>query len=49
VIVQEGGYDLATLGGLVRAALDGIQEGLERAERDRPREAARDDKELRHG
>jgi acetoin utilization deacetylase AcuC-like enzyme len=49
VIVQEGGYDLATLGGLVRAALDGIQEGLEPAQRDRPREAARDDKELRHG
>ena len=26
VIVQEGGYDLATLGGLVRAALEGIEE-----------------------
>jgi acetoin utilization deacetylase AcuC-like enzyme len=28
VIVQEGGYDLATIGPLVRAALEGIQDGL---------------------
>jgi acetoin utilization deacetylase AcuC-like enzyme len=27
VVVQEGGYDLETLGGLVRAALEGIAEG----------------------
>jgi acetoin utilization deacetylase AcuC-like enzyme len=27
VIVQEGGYDLETLGGLVRAALEGVEEG----------------------
>jgi acetoin utilization deacetylase AcuC-like enzyme len=27
VVVQEGGYDLATLGSLVRAALEGIEEG----------------------
>jgi acetoin utilization deacetylase AcuC-like enzyme len=27
VVVQEGGYDVATLGGLVRAALEGIAEG----------------------
>jgi len=27
VIVQEGGYDLATIGGLVLAALEGIEEG----------------------
>ncbi len=31
VVVQEGGYDLATLGGLVLAALEGIEEGLEDA------------------
>ena len=28
VVVQEGGYDLATIGGLVLAALTGIEEGL---------------------
>jgi len=28
VVVQEGGYDVAAIGSLVRAALDGIQEGL---------------------
>jgi acetoin utilization deacetylase AcuC-like enzyme len=27
VVVQEGGYDLAMLGGLVLAALEGIEEG----------------------
>jgi acetoin utilization deacetylase AcuC-like enzyme len=27
VVVQEGGYDLATIGGLVHAALEGIEEG----------------------
>ena len=27
VVVQEGGYDLATIGGLVRAALAGLEEG----------------------
>jgi acetoin utilization deacetylase AcuC-like enzyme len=27
VVVQEGGYDLAAIGGLVRAALQGIEEG----------------------
>ena len=27
VVVQEGGYDLAALGGLVLAALEGIEEG----------------------
>jgi acetoin utilization deacetylase AcuC-like enzyme len=31
VVVQEGGYDLAALGGLVRAALEGLEEGLEMA------------------
>ncbi len=29
VVVQEGGYDLAAIGGLVVAALTGIEEGLE--------------------
>ena len=29
VVVQEGGYDLATIGGLVRAALDGTEAGTE--------------------
>ena len=29
VVVQEGGYDLATIGGLVRAALEGITTGQE--------------------
>jgi acetoin utilization deacetylase AcuC-like enzyme len=29
VVVQEGGYDLASVGGLVRAALEGLEEGLE--------------------
>jgi acetoin utilization deacetylase AcuC-like enzyme len=29
VVVQEGGYDLATIGGLVLAALAGIEEGLD--------------------
>ena len=28
VVLQEGGYDVAAIGSLVRAALDGIQEGL---------------------
>jgi acetoin utilization deacetylase AcuC-like enzyme len=28
VLVQEGGYDLATLGPLVRAALEGVEDGL---------------------
>jgi urocanate hydratase len=28
VVVQEGGYDLAAIGGLVLAALEGIEEGL---------------------
>lgn len=28
VVVQEGGYDLAALGGLVLAALEGIEEGM---------------------
>jgi acetoin utilization deacetylase AcuC-like enzyme len=27
VVVQEGGYDLAALGGLVLAALEGIEDG----------------------
>jgi acetoin utilization deacetylase AcuC-like enzyme len=31
VVVQEGGYDLAMLGGLVRAALEGFEVGLEDA------------------
>lgn len=31
VIVQEGGYDLASLGGLVLAALEGFEEGLRRS------------------
>jgi acetoin utilization deacetylase AcuC-like enzyme len=31
VVVQEGGYDLAAIGGLVLAALVGIEEGLDRA------------------
>ncbi len=29
VVVQEGGYDLATIGGLVRAALEGLMSGQE--------------------
>jgi len=29
VVVQEGGYDLAAIGGLVRAALEGLEEGAE--------------------
>lgn len=29
VVVQEGGYDLAAIGGLVLAALEGIEEGLD--------------------
>jgi acetoin utilization deacetylase AcuC-like enzyme len=33
VVVQEGGYDLATIGALVRAALEGVGEGLEAAGR----------------
>jgi acetoin utilization deacetylase AcuC-like enzyme len=28
VVVQEGGYDLATIGGLVRATLEGLEEGI---------------------
>jgi acetoin utilization deacetylase AcuC-like enzyme len=28
VVVQEGGYDLETIGGLVAAALGGLQSGL---------------------
>jgi acetoin utilization deacetylase AcuC-like enzyme len=28
VVVQEGGYDLATIGALVRAALEGLEEGM---------------------
>ena len=28
VVVQEGGYDLATIGGLVRDALEGLEEGI---------------------
>jgi acetoin utilization deacetylase AcuC-like enzyme len=28
VVVQEGGYDLATIGGLVRTALEGLADGL---------------------
>ena len=28
VVVQEGGYDLATIGALVRAALEGLDDGL---------------------
>lgn len=28
VVVQEGGYDLTTIGGLVRATLEGLEEGL---------------------
>src|SRR5207249_4950695 len=31
VVVQEGGYDLAAIGGLVLAALEGIDEGLDGA------------------
>jgi acetoin utilization deacetylase AcuC-like enzyme len=31
VIVQEGGYDLASLGGLVLAALEGVEEGSRRS------------------
>jgi acetoin utilization deacetylase AcuC-like enzyme len=30
VVVQEGGYDLASIGGLVRTALQGIEEGRDR-------------------
>ncbi len=30
VVVQEGGYDLAAIGGLVLATLEGLEEGLER-------------------
>jgi hypothetical protein len=30
VVVQEGGYDLAALGGLVLAALEGIEDGSAR-------------------
>jgi acetoin utilization deacetylase AcuC-like enzyme len=33
VVVQEGGYDLAAIGPLVRAALEGIQDGLAAAGR----------------
>ena len=29
VVVQEGGYDLDTLGGLVLEALTGIEEGMD--------------------
>jgi acetoin utilization deacetylase AcuC-like enzyme len=28
VVVQEGGYDLATIGALVRATLEGLEEGM---------------------
>jgi acetoin utilization deacetylase AcuC-like enzyme len=28
VVVQEGGYDLATIGRLVREALEGLEEGM---------------------
>ncbi len=28
VVVQEGGYDLASIGGLVLATLEGLEEGL---------------------
>ena len=28
VVVQEGGYDLATMGGLVRETLEGLEEGI---------------------
>ena len=28
VVVQEGGYDLAAIGGLVLAALEGLEEGM---------------------
>jgi acetoin utilization deacetylase AcuC-like enzyme len=31
VVVQEGGYDLAAIGALVRASLDGLEQGLEAA------------------
>jgi acetoin utilization deacetylase AcuC-like enzyme len=31
VVVQEGGYDLASLGGLVLAALEGVEEGSRRS------------------
>ena len=31
VVVQEGGYDLAAIGGLVLAALEGLEEGMARA------------------
>jgi acetoin utilization deacetylase AcuC-like enzyme len=31
VLVQEGGYDLAAIGGLVLATLEGVEEGLETA------------------
>ena len=31
VVVQEGGYDLASLGGLVLATLEGVEEGLRRS------------------
>jgi len=31
VLVQEGGYDLAAIGGLVRATLEGFEEGIEEA------------------
>jgi hypothetical protein len=30
VVVQEGGYDLALIGRLVREALAGVEEGLDR-------------------
>ncbi len=29
VVVQEGGYDLDAVGGLVREALTGIEEGMD--------------------
>ena len=28
VVVQEGGYDLATIGGFVRETLEGLEEGM---------------------
>ena len=41
VVVQEGGYDLATIGALVRAALEGLDDGLASAAAARGAEVAR--------
>ena len=41
VVVQEGGYDVATIGALVLAALEGVSEGMTAAAAARATEAAR--------